>query len=76
MESEDLVQVFGPQPTCTNKYWPHLLSTHYALGTIIVLQRYDVCSVIILILQMRELGHREVKKFIQGHTASKLKSQD
>lgn len=52
MESEDLVQVFGP----------HLLSTHCTLGIVGESQCYEVCSVTILILQMSELGHKEVKK--------------
>lgn len=62
MESEDLVQVFGP----------HLLSTHYTLGIVGESQCYEVCCVIILILQMRELWYKEVKKLAQGHTTSKL----
>ena len=67
----------GKKPTFTG----HLLSSRYHFRcfnmnkSILIIETFEVGSVIIFILQMNQQRHKERRKLVQGHRASQQPSQ-
>lgn len=75
---------FGKSPFMSFSHFSIRLSVSYGhAGVLHVFQKLVLCQLqmleqahVVSNLQMRKLMHRNVKQLLQGHTASKLQSQD